>query len=178
MIPVRRNQFDVPGFASWLAANGCEVGMPTNMYEVIRYRAFWKNSSKAVVHIVYAKETGLLNYTGGSAEHYAGFAAGKELNTRNRAKLKGKTKATVKDRRRFKASERQGDHCWYCGEFMPEDDRTLEHLLAQSKGGGNDPANLVLAHEACNTLAADMSIADKVAMRERMRGALATGEAS
>jgi hypothetical protein len=47
-LPIRRAQFDVQGFAASLASNGAEVGVPTNPYEVIRYRAYRANGPHAL----------------------------------------------------------------------------------------------------------------------------------
>ena len=173
MTPIRRNQFNVSGFAAWLAANGAEVSAPTNPYELIRYRAFWQGSTKAVVHVVYTKDSGLLTYTGGSKEHYVVYQMGGDLHTNTAPKVKTKKKKTrptsyIKNHIRGKLTERDGDDCWYCGTALG-DDRTLEHLLPQSKGGSDVPENLVLAHRACNQEAADMSIAAKVELRAQMR---------
>lgn len=41
-LPIRRQQVKVERFLVWLAENGAEVGTPTNPYEVVRYRAYWK----------------------------------------------------------------------------------------------------------------------------------------
>jgi 5-methylcytosine-specific restriction endonuclease McrA len=39
-------------------------------------------------------------------------------------------------------------YCWICGELL-NGDMTLDHIIPQSKGGGNGP-NLKLAHRRCN----------------------------
>ncbi len=41
-------------------------------------------------------------------------------------------------------------HCDICGFFMPEGDRTIDHIVALSNGGPNAPANLQVAHGVCN----------------------------
>ena len=40
-------------------------------------------------------------------------------------------------------------YCWICGRVMLNGDRTLDHIIPISKGGGNGP-NLKLAHARCN----------------------------
>lgn len=40
-------------------------------------------------------------------------------------------------------------YCWICGVLMLHGDRTLDHIIPVSKGGGNGP-NLMLAHQKCN----------------------------
>lgn len=49
--------------------------------------------------------------------------------------------------------ERDKDICRYCGrtwEIM-----TVDHVIPRSKGGTNDPENLVAACQPCNSLKAD-----------------------
>jgi len=46
--------------------------------------------------------------------------------------------------------ERDGVMCWICGEFMPEDDRTLDRIVPGAKGGTYAQTNLRLAHMKCN----------------------------
>ncbi|MFP3637617.1 HNH endonuclease [Paraburkholderia sp. SIMBA_054] len=65
--------------------------------------------------------------------------------------------------------ERDGSNCFYCGKVMPPDDMTLEHLLAKADGGSDHPSNLVLAHAACNQMAADMPVIGKVLLRDHLQ---------
>lgn len=62
--------------------------------------------------------------------------------------------------------ERDGPDCWLCGEATTPFDRTVEHLVAVSRGGTNDLENLALAHTGCNRRMGNLSLADKLAMRE------------
>lgn len=173
-LPVRRQQFKTAEFAAWLAEYGAEVGIPTNPYEVIRYRAYWCGSKNAVTHVVYAKETGLLTFTSGSRDHYIAFLTGSQLlDQRPRASepvnprpdKEGPTKAS---KTRAKLLARDGDECWFCGSAM-RDDCTIEHLVPKSKGGGNRLDNYALAHAACNQKAADMPLVKKIELRATMR---------
>lgn len=169
--PVRRQQFKTADFAAWLSAQGAEVAPPTNPYEVIRYRAFWHGSKKAVTHVVYAKESGLLTFTSGSAEHYDAFLCGDDLSPQvKRAEAptpRTDLSVSLAKRMRQRLRERDGDDCWYCGRDLGED-ATLEHLVPKSKGGMNGLANYVLAHAACNQAAADIPLVDKIELRARM----------
>ena len=45
----------------------------------------------------------------------------------------------------------------------------LAALILPRVSGGNDMANLVLAHESCNKTAANLSISEKVDLRAKMR---------
>lgn len=175
-VPIRRSQFQLQQFVAWLASEGAEVGVPTNAYEVVRYKAYWRGTSKAATHIVYAKESGLLTWTGGSLGHYRAFLAGTpidELPNAQPAKerelnAKPPSHRALKQAKRDRLAERDGDDCWFCGKALG-DDRTIEHLVPKSKGGPNSLANYVLAHEACNRRAADLPLAAKITLREEMR---------
>lgn len=170
--PVRRQQFKVDAFAAWLAEHGAEICVPTNGYEVIRYRAFWKGSSKAATHIVYTKENGLLTYVGGSRDHYESFLAGEPLSDveatldEKRARRIKKTSGV-----RAKLRKRDGDCCWYCGGLLESAESNIEHLINISDGGTNALANLVLTHTACNTKAGNMPLAGKLELRAKLRAA-------
>lgn len=181
-LPIRRDRFDVPGFVAFLAANGCEVGSPTNPYEVVRYRAYWQGSQRPITHIVYAKETGLLTWMGGSQGHYRAFLDGTALvgngppfvsqfegpqSKPDEQRLpKAPVSKTAVSRRALLA--RDGNECWFCGEPMG-DDCTIEHLVPKSRGGANSLANYALAHKQCNADAANKPLVDKIAMRARLR---------
>lgn len=174
-LPIRRNQLRVGDFASWLASNGAEVGKPTNPYEVIRYRAYWHGSAKAVTHVVYAKESGLLTFTSGSREHYEAFLAGAPMATQvpraeppTDPRGRSDEHITKNEKLRRKLRERDGDQCWFCGRVLGGD-CTLEHLMPKSKGGPNAADNYALAHKACNHAAADLPLVQKIALREKMR---------
>lgn len=185
-LPIRRQQFDTPGFAAWLAKHGAEVGVPTNPYEVVRYRAYAKGGKRPLTNIVYAKDNGLLNFQGQSAEHYAAFQSGEvvaglfmsQFERDPATEDRNPFLVPLADRKPAKQSksaitrerllERDGDACWFCGDAMGED-MTIEHLVPKSKGGLNGLANYVLAHKRCNAAAADMPLVAKIEMRAKAR---------
>lgn len=174
-MPVRRTQFQLANFAAWLAKNGAEIGLPTNPYEVLRYRAFWCGSKRAVTHVVYTKENGLLTFTFGSQEHYRAFLDNSSIQAQapkavppvdpRADKDTGPSKG---DKMRAKLVARDGDECWFCGKAMGAD-VTIEHLVPKSKGGGNRLDNYALAHAACNHLAADKPLVAKIELRASLR---------
>ena len=41
-------------------------------------------------------------------------------------------------------------HCWLCGEFVEQKDRTVDHIVSRYEGGSNRRSNLRLAHRSCN----------------------------
>jgi len=66
--------------------------------------------------------------------------------------------------RRTRLLKRDGFDCCYCGTPLG-DDMTIEHWLAKSRGGTNEPGNLALAHNRCNALAGDLPVIHKVRVR-------------
>jgi len=40
--------------------------------------------------------------------------------------------------------------CWVCGNHVPVDDATLEHIIPQSEGGSSHLENLAISHSLCN----------------------------
>lgn len=184
-LPVRRAQFKMADFAAWLARNGAEVGTPTNPYEVIRYRAYHGNSRRAETHIVYAKESGLLTFTGASREHYVQFQTGAQMYPQEPVgnppggwmrpdggpfRKDSQPRASAQDKRRQRLIDRDGSDCWFCGRPLG-DDITFEHLVSKSDGGFNKLANLALAHAACNKRAGNLPLVKKIALRAEMRAA-------
>ncbi len=181
-LPIRRSQFDVGGFLAYVAQQGGEIGQPTNPYEVCRYRAYWRGTNTSAVHVVYAKESGLLTFTGGSKGHYRAYLDGapmdeppgekpKQVFVRKDGTPFGKSKAEPVSKNvstRRKLIERDGDGCWFCGTGLG-DDATIEHLIPKSKGGRNSIANYVLAHRKCNADAADLPLVAKIEMRAKLR---------
>lgn len=44
----------------------------------------------------------------------------------------------------------QAAECYYCGWPLSIDNATIDHVVPTSAGGGDEPANLVLACRRCN----------------------------
>jgi hypothetical protein len=179
-MPVRRAHFQCADFAAWLSMNGAEVAAPTNPYEVVRYRAFWCGSKRAVTHVVYTKDSGLLTFTSGSQEHYRAFLDGQPLEGQapramapvNPRPDKDPDAESKGDKVRRRLLARDGDECWFCGLAMGSD-VTVEHLVPKSKGGSNRLDNYALAHRACNHLAADKPLVAKIELRAQLRKEIA-----
>jgi len=175
-LPIRRSQFETGKFAAWLTENGAEIGRQTNPYEVIRYRAYSPGSRKALTHIVYSKDNGLLNFQGGSREHYQAFMDGvaptgfriPALDRKDQRVAGEPDSPTKSERRRAKLLERDGSDCWFCGIPMGSD-ITIEHLVPKSARGPDALANYALAHAVCNHAAADMPLVQKIELRAKMR---------
>lgn len=51
---------------------------------------------------------------------------------------------------RFEIFKRDGFTCQYCGAHPPDVILHVDHIKPVSRGGGNEPENLITACEACN----------------------------
>ena len=59
-------------------------------------------------------------------------------------------KTKQKRSKRVKLFEQQRGRCGICGEEMPLEQSTFDHIIPASCGGGNSIDNLRLAHKGCN----------------------------
>src|SRR5262249_32748917 len=62
------------------------------------------------------------------------------------------------NRARFEVFKRDRFTCQYCGRKPPAVILTIDHVLAQSRGGPDDPVNLVTACEDCNSGKSDVPL--------------------
>lgn len=174
--PARIEGFKSQEFISWLAQGGALIGLPTNRYEVLRYRSYPSGATKLMTSIVYRKENGELTWTGASFKHYEKFVNDEPMTGQARGLALKKPKIvpviSKKERTRARIIERDGSDCWFCGKALGVD-ITIEHLVPKSKGGENSEANYALAHSACNSAAANMPLIAKIELRHRMRKVVA-----
>ncbi len=174
-IPHHLRDFDLEGFTAYLADQGALLQPPTNPYEVIRYHGTTTTEqvpgarvTRKSTHVVYRKADGRLTYTGWSNKHYRDFQRGRSLG--DPALSKPRRKRSMAERRTDRVVEllrRDGGDCWFCGLALGED-ITLEHLIPKSAEGGNGRHNLVLAHKACNNMAANKPLAEKIELRAEL----------
>jgi hypothetical protein len=85
--------------------------------------------------------------------------------------MKAKRKSISK-RVRFAVFSRDGFACRYCGATSEKAQLVLDHVEPVSRGGSNEPENLVTACEPCNAGKADKSV-KSAAVNESHRLALA-----
>ena len=57
----------------------------------------------------------------------------------------------LSDKKRFMILERDGFRCQYCGATAEQSRLEVDHIVPVSKGGTNDPDNLVTACHECNS---------------------------
>lgn len=145
-------------FKSWLSGLGAEVLCGTNPYELVRFKA------KGGTHIVYQNSKGKITAAGFAADAIEAFRNGKSIDM-------GlvKTKGLANFKQKAALIERDGRDCFFCGLAMPDDDLTVEHLIARNKGGSNTLENMALAHSACNLKAGHLPLMEKIKMRDSMR---------
>lgn len=72
-----------------------------------------------------------------------------------------KRKSTGK-RLRFEIFKRDGFTCQYCGAQPPDVVLVVDHIHPVSKGGDNDPLNLITSCEPCNQGKADKTLGDRI----------------
>jgi hypothetical protein len=56
----------------------------------------------------------------------------------------------VSKRLRYEVLRRDNHTCRYCGAVAPQVKLTVDHVVPQALGGGDEPSNLVTACESCN----------------------------
>lgn len=154
--PLNAKGVKADAFSEWITERGWALQRLTNPWEIVRYK------SGGVVHIVYRTKKDSITWTGQSLKHYGEFLGqGKPAKKAWKARpLKSQSRKVLLPKLRA----RDGDCCWYCGEFL-EDDTTIEHLIPRADGGTHTLANLVLAHQDCNQAAADAPLANKIVMQ-------------
>lgn len=66
-------------------------------------------------------------------------------------KRKGRSSSFIRRSTRFAIYARDNFDCVYCRQVFPPYGLTLDHVVPRSKGGMNDPSNLVTACRSCNS---------------------------
>lgn len=156
MYTAKRLSTRIDKFHAWLKARGAEVLIPTNEWEVLRFRT---NSGTS---IIYRNKSDRLTFTGD-----AEFVLHAFMNN-------GTWRAIPATKRKLKSTpvcralrERDGDDCFYCRKPVEVEDESIEHLVAITHGGPDHIANMVLAHRApCNAEAGHLSVMEKILRRE------------
>jgi hypothetical protein len=64
----------------------------------------------------------------------------------------------------------QGGFCFFCKQTLPKSDASVEHLVATSKGGGNNDENRVACCKTLNALLGSMSLKEKFQVMLNQRG--------
>lgn len=150
------NKKKIEKFKEFLAARGAEILIPTNEYELVRFR-----TNGILVSIIYTGKRGE-SFTNEALTAWEAFEGNKPWSGGNRV-VKRIQNRSVKSRT---IRSRDGDNCFYCGQPVSFEDESLEHLLASVHGGSNHISNLVLAHKKCNSDVGHLPIIEKIKIRE------------
>lgn len=145
-------------FKSWLAMRGAELLVPTNEWEIVRFKA------QGVTAVVYQNSGGRLSLVGPAEEAWTAYRTGKSWDGAAKVVSRAKRTPLVKA-----LIARDGHDCFFCGKPMEAGDETVEHLVPIICGGTNHIANLALAHARCNQEGGNLSVVEKIRLRETMR---------
>jgi hypothetical protein len=145
----------MPIIHDWLKGMGAEVLVPTNEWEVLRWRAF------GVTHVIYRKQNGSLTFGGDSLKAINAYLHGHAYKGGEKTKP---LRVLAKDRlvhiRTVRA--RDGDRCFWCGLYVTPADATVDHLVPLANKGPNHIGNYVLMHRQCNNDCGHLSAAEKI----------------
>jgi len=150
-------------FEIWLKDQGASVLSDNMEWELVRFRG-------ANDGTIFRKNNGQGIYFCGTYSKHAWncFISSRSWNGRVKRGERGSRGVNlIKE-----LISRDGDDCFYCGEDMPDDDMSIEHLISITCGGGNHLSNLSLAHKACNVMAGNMTVVEKVRLREKLHNQL------
>lgn len=157
-------------FKAFLAERGCDLLAPTNKYEALRFKRAGRTN------VVYRKANGRFTIVGNDVElAVAAFISAERRGGRQPRVTMSIPPAVEAKRAKLRGSavhkallERDGDKCFYCGRKLGQD-QSREHLVAAANGGTDRLDNLALAHHACNVKAGELSLIEKIKLRDKMR---------
>lgn len=55
--------------------------------------------------------------------------------------------------------------CFFCGEFVKREDRTIDHFQSLSKGGADSPENMVVSCLQCNSEKSDLDVEEYIKLK-------------
>lgn len=140
----------------WLEDNGAILLPLKQNYEAARFKA---NNQ---IFVVYWGSKGIRFSCPTAEAIYNAYKAGRKMSLNSMPPRISRDYHTLQN-----LLTRDGDRCFYCGApFSDEDPETIEHLVPRCFNGPDHISNLVLAHEACNKRADNLSVAEKVWLRE------------
>jgi len=151
------NQLDP--FKEWLVKNGAEIRTSNNPWELLRFKCL------AGVGVLYA---GKKTYSVNDDLVNDAFTAFQKAGAWNG--FQGRTRRLNKFSQKKTLAARDGKMCFYCGDFFALKELTQEHILSLCHGGNNRLENKVLACLSCNQEANNLSVMDKVKLRDSKRG--------
>jgi hypothetical protein len=156
-------------FGRWLLNCGAEVLPPVGEWEIFRVIA------NGTTYSAYARKSGFQSWPIPLQLLYTQHREGAKV-----PKLGSPVKPMSSNRRGriVQIAARDGWRCWYCqqqlqplgyAEIPGAQAATLEEVCPRQIGGPTHIGNQVVACQPCNTQAANLSVAEKVRMRDRKR---------
>ena len=143
-------------FEAFLSERGAEVLLPTNEWEIIRFR------TPRATSIVYKNKEGEVTWFGEAEEAWTNYRHGGAWRAQPSTKLKGRGGNEIAT-----LIERDGDLCFFCLLKMEVSEMTIEHLVSRTHNGPNHISNKFLAHAVCNSLAGNLSAPEKIKLHAR-----------
>lgn len=55
--------------------------------------------------------------------------------------------------------------CFFCGEYVEREDRTIDHLISLAKGGADEEENMVVSCHQCNSEKADLDVEEYIHLK-------------
>lgn len=156
--------FKIDAFKAWLIGSGAIIDPPTSEWEVLRVRTM------DGTFVAYRNKSGAQTWPADLLQLKECFFAGKPVSLSPDRTSRRKLRHTISD-----LSARDGLWCWFCETgFLSADSAeiTIEHLVSKAHGGPDHQSNLVLACKPCNGEVGNLSVAEKVLIRDRKRGFL------
>lgn len=150
-------------FGEWVTARGGELLIPTNEWELARFRG------DGVTSIIYTDKGGKMSYVGQARRAWLAFEKG-DTDFRFVKKTSNRYSGARRSVLVRTLLERDGPRCFYCAEeFTDALPPTREHLVPKSAAGPDNLANQLLACEPCNLEAGHLSAVEKIKLRDRKR---------
>lgn len=147
---------EIKKFAKWLSSCGAEIIAPTSEWEVLRVKA------KGETLVGYVNSSGKQTWPKPLLEFYKLRSCGHQPQLGNPIKqLRGNRKGRIHE-----LARRDGWRCWYCFVEINEDTATVEEICSRQIGGPVHIGNQCLACPGCNQTAGNLSVVEKVALRE------------
>lgn len=155
----------IADFKLWVVARGAELLQPTNIYELVRFRA------DGVTSVIYRNDRNEKHtFTGAASTAWSAFIR-RETNFRLTAvEPKPTLSRAERDVIIRTIIERDGPRCFYCdAPLAAGPNRTREHLVARTHGGPEHISNQFIACRSCNAEADHLSAPEKIRLRDRKR---------
>jgi len=149
-------------FIAFLTARGAEILQPTNIYEILRFRA----GVETCVMYRNSRSNDISFNTTTALAAWDAFVRGNKWEFTIAAPRPQQRK---KHRLVVALLDRDGKACFYCGQEIPSFEETLEHMVPVAHGGNSHLSNLVLADELCNKSAGHLSVMEKIKRREELK---------